>query len=116
MHCAHLLFPFAVAEDVPEFNGDPMDLCEVRGGIDAVEFEEIGVAIETGGIGEQKRAARACNRSVQVEQSEHLAVDGLVADPEDKIIAPLHRLDNVRKGEEKGAKPFSVHGEKYRAA
>jgi len=47
--------------------------------------------------------------AVEIDKGEHLAADGLIADPEDKVGAPLHGFDDVGEGEEEGADAFGVH-------
>src|ERR1039458_9091313 len=50
--------PFGVAEDVPTLGGDPMDASHVRGGDEAFDLDEFGVAVGAGGVGED--AVGAC--------------------------------------------------------
>ena len=54
-------------------------------------------------------------RLVEVDEGEHLSADGFVADPEDEVRAPLHRLHDMGEGEEIGAEARGVHGAEYRA-
>jgi len=51
----------------------------------------------------------------EVDEREHLAADGFIADPEDEVVAPLEGFGDVREGEEKGADSLGVHAEEYRA-
>lgn len=50
----------------------------------------------------------------EVEEREHFAADGFVADPEDEVVAPLKGLGDVREGEQEGASALGVHAEEYR--
>jgi hypothetical protein len=47
---------------------------------------------------------------VEVDEGEHLAANGLVAHPEDKVRAPLHRLGDMRQAKQIRAQPFNIHG------
>jgi hypothetical protein len=46
---------------------------------------------------------------VEVDEGEHFAADGFVADPEDEVGAPLHGFGYVGEGEEIGAEALGVH-------
>jgi hypothetical protein len=98
------LLPLGGAEDVPAFDGDPVDACHVGSGDDGLDFEEFGVTLGAGGVGDHRLAV-----GVEVDEGEHLAADGLVADPEDEVGSPLHGFDGVREGEEIGSDSFGVH-------
>ena len=53
--------------------------------------------------------------AVEVDEGEHLAADGLVADPEDKIVAPLHGFNDVGNLKEEGSGFLDVHGGEFSA-
>ena len=114
---AKLALPAGGGEDVPAESGNPARTGEIRRGYEAVEFEEFGVAGGTGCVGDEwVQLGRGTHVGrvgvVEVDEGEHFAADGLVADPEDKVGAPLHGFDGVREGEEEGAETFGVHGGK----
>lgn len=100
-----LLLPLGGAEDVPSLDRDPVDAGYVGRGEDAFDFEELGVALGTGGVGED---AGADVVAFQPGPGEHLAADGFVAHPEDET-AELLGFDDVRESEEIGADAFDVH-------
>jgi Protein of unknown function (DUF3738) len=102
---AELGLPLGVGEDLPVFGSDPVDAGHVGRGVEALEFEEFGVALGAGRVGDD--AGAVC---VEVDEGEHLSADGFVADPEDEVGAPLHGFDSVRKLEEEGAEALGVHG------
>jgi hypothetical protein len=108
---AELLLPFGGAEDAPAFGGDPVDAGHVGSGDDAFDFEEFGVALGAGGVGDDRVCFVSLARgiAVEVDEGEHLASDGLVADPEDEVGSPLHGLDGVREAEEIGSDALGVH-------
>ena len=108
---AELLLPFGGAEDVPAFGGDPVDAGHIGSGDDAFDFEEFGVALGAGGVGDDRACFVSLARgiAVEVDEGEHLASDGLVADPEDEVGSPLHGLDGVREAEEIGSDALGVH-------
>ena len=100
-----LLLPLGGAEDVPALGCYPEDAGHVRGGDDAFDFEQVGVAFGAGGVGDDRFSV-----SLQIDQGEHFSADGFVADPEDEVGSPLHGLDGVGKGEDVGADAFGVDG------
>ena len=83
------------AEDVPALGCYPEDAGHVGGGEDAFDFEKIVVAFGAGAVGDDSLAF-----AVEVDEGEHFAADGFVADPEDEVGAPLHGLDGVGQGED----------------
>ncbi len=89
-------------------DGDPFGAGEVGGGDDAFDFEELVEALGVGGEAEVG-AGEAGTGVVEVDEGEHFAADGFVADPEDKVVAPLASFDGVGEGEEEGAEAFGVH-------
>ncbi len=101
---AEVLFPLRLAEDVPALGGDPVDAGEVGGGEEAFGFEELVEALGAGGEGDDGAAV-----AIEVEEGEHFAADGLIAGPEDEVVAPLGGFDDVREMEEEGAGSFGVH-------
>ena len=110
--------PLGGGEDVPALGGDPVDAGHVGCGDEAFDFEEFGVAGGAGGIHHEgvvddsaavRRILRRA-RLVEVDEGEHLAANGFIADPEDEVRAPLHGLGHVGEGEEIGAEAFDVHG------
>jgi hypothetical protein len=109
---AELGLPLGWAEDGPVAGGDPVDAGHVGCGVEAVEFDELGETLGAGGVGED--AVGEAGAGIEVDQGEHLAADGFVADPVDEVVAPLAGLDDVRELEEKGAEAFGVHGNEYR--
>jgi hypothetical protein len=113
---AEFLLPFGGAEDVPAFDGDPEDAGHVGGWDDAFDFEKFGVTLRAGGVGDDRGCFVSLARgiAVQVDEGEHLAADGLVADPEDEVGSPLHGLDGVRETEEIGSDAFGVHAFPFR--
>jgi hypothetical protein len=50
--CAEFVLPLGAAEDAPSLGGDPVDAGHVGGGEDAFGFEELGVALGAGGVGD----------------------------------------------------------------
>ena len=106
MRPLELLLPLRGAEDVPSLDCDPVDAGHVGCGEDAFDFEEFGVALGPGGVGDDLPVLVL----VEVHEREHLAADGFVTYPEDEVRSPLHGLDGVREGEEEGADAFGVHG------
>jgi len=106
---AELLLPLGGAKDAPAFDRDPEDAGHVGCGEDAFGFEEFGVALGPGGVGDDGLGFGVVGCLVEVDEGEHFAADGLVADPEDEVGSPLHGFDGVGKGEEKGADSFDIH-------
>ena len=53
-----LLLPFGGAEDIPALDRDPEDAGHVGGGNDAFNFEEFGVALGPGGVGDDRLRRR----------------------------------------------------------
>jgi hypothetical protein len=106
-----LPLPLEGAEDAPAFGGDPVDAGHVGGGNNALDFEKFRVTLGAGGVGDDRAWFGALGTvvAVQVDQGEHLAADGLVADPEDEVGAPLHGVHHMREGEEKSSNAFGVH-------
>lgn len=112
--------PFRGREYIPAFGCDPMEASHVGCWDEAVEFEEFGVSGGASGVGQEWLqvagwrslfgGAMGWAGFVEVDDGEHLASHGLVADPEDEGGAPLHSLDHVGEGEEKGAEAFGIHG------
>jgi hypothetical protein len=103
--CVQLSLPLRETEDVPALDGDPVDAGHVRCGDDALNFEEFEVAFGACGVGDHRFSV-----AVEVDESEHLSADGLVSDPEDEVVAPLHGLDCMREGKDVGADTFGVDG------
>jgi hypothetical protein len=87
------------------FDSDPEDARDVGGGKDAPVFEEFGVALGTDEVGDDAGGSALL---FEPDHGEHLAADGLVANPEDEA-APLFGLDDVGEGEEISAEAFDVH-------
>jgi len=87
------------------FDGDPEDAGDIRGGKDAFGFEEFGVALGACEVGDDAGGAALV---FQLHHGEHLAADGLVADPEDEA-AELFGLDDVGEAEEIGLEALNVH-------
>ena len=111
---AEFALPASRGEDVPAEGGDPVRAGEIRCGNEAVELEEFGEAGGAGGVGEQRVGLAASGGFrvrglVEVEEGEHFAADGLVADPKDEVGAPLHGFGDVGEGKEKGAEALGVH-------
>jgi hypothetical protein len=106
--CSQKVFQLALAEGVPVLEGYPVSAGEVRGGDDAFGFQEFMEAVRRGGEGEYGFGEAGAAGAVEVDEGEHLAPDGFIADPEDEVVAPLAGLDDVRKGEEVGADGFGV--------
>jgi hypothetical protein len=90
----------------------PEDAGYIRCGEDTFGFEKFGVAGWAGKVGDDTGGAGVL---LQLDHGEHLAADGLVADPEDETSELLGFAD-VREGEEIGADAFGVHAGKYRAS
>jgi hypothetical protein len=106
---AELGLPLGGSKGGPVFGGDPVGAGEVRCGLQALDFDELGEALGTGGEGDDTvRAGR------EVHEGEHLATDGFVADPEDEVVAPLEGFGDVREREQEGAGSLGVHAEEYR--
>ena len=101
---AKFLLPLGGAEDVPALYSYPEDAGDVRGGEDAVDLEEVAVALGAGDVGDDAGTAFVLFES---HPGEHLAADGLVAYPEDQT-AELYCLHGVREGVEIGADAFGV--------
>jgi hypothetical protein len=102
--------PGGVAVGRPALGGDPVDAGHVGRGLEAVELQQLVVALRAGGVADD-----ALGVLVEVEQSEHLAAEGLVAYPEDEVLTPLFGFYDVRQREEVGASAFGVHGGSIRA-
>jgi hypothetical protein len=116
---AELALPFGGGEDVPVFDGNPMDAGHVGCGEDAFEFEEFGIAGGAGGVHHEGVVgdATALRAFVfEVDEGEHFSADGFVAGPEDEVGAPLHGFDHVGKGEEVSAETFGGHRGKVRGS
>ncbi len=101
---AEFVLETAGAEDAPVHDGDPVGAGHVGGGDDALGFEQLGVAF---GAGVEPEDSSAC--VVEVDEGEHFAADGFVADPEDEVVAPVHAFGCVGEGEAEGADLFVVH-------
>lgn len=101
---AELLLPLGSAEDVPSLYGYPEDASDVGGREDAVDLEEIVVALGASDVGDD---AGVVVGLFELDPGEHLSADGLVANPEDEA-AKLGCLHDVREGEEIGADAFNV--------
>ena len=115
---AELFVPLQVAEDMPVFDGDPVDAGHVGGGEDAFAFEEFVVALPSGRVRDDC-ASFVLLRAlifIEVDEGEHLAANGFVSDPEDEVGSPLHGLGDVREGEQEGAGALGVHGCSIRRA
>jgi hypothetical protein len=50
---------------------------------------------------------------IQVDHGKHLAADRLVANPIDKVVAPLQRLLNQRQAAQEGACALAIHAQEY---
>lgn len=87
-----MLFEFALGEDLPVFEDDPVGACEVGRGTNAFDFEQVGELIGVGGEAADMRAA-----GFGLEHGEHFAADRLVEDPVDEVI-PLQSFFHARKG------------------
>lgn len=111
MCVAELRLPLGGAERVPTFGGDPVGSGEVGCGFEALYFDEFGEALGAGGEGDDALGAAG-----EIDEREHLAADGFVADPEDEVVAPLEGFGDVREREQEGAGELGVHGEEYRRA
>jgi hypothetical protein len=98
--------PLFGAEGAPGLHGDPLGASEIGRGGDAFDLDELGVVLGGRGEGDDLTVTDV----LEVEESEHLAADGLVADPEDEVVAPLHGLDCMREGKDVGADTFGVDG------
>ncbi len=109
---AQLLLPLRGAKYSPAIGGDPLDAGEIRRGEEAVDLEQLGVALRPCRVGDHLWLTVGL---FQPDPGEHLAADGFVADPEDKP-AKLSTLDNMGQVEQKGANAFGVHGESIDAA
>lgn len=97
-------FELGRGEGVPLLDGDPVGAGEIGRGDDAFCFEEFGEAVGGGGEGEDGAGV-----VVEVGEGEHFAAEGLVADPEDEVVAPLHGFFDVGEGEEIAAEEFGIH-------
>jgi hypothetical protein len=76
----------------------------------ATHLDELGVVLGGRGEGDDLTVTDV----LEVEKSEHLAADGLVADPEDEVVAPLHGLGYVGQRAKERADALDVHGNEYR--
>lgn len=99
-----LRLPFGGAEDAPPLDGDPVGPGEIGCGDDAFALEQLGVTFATGTVGEDGAAI-----SVEIGEDEHLSAETFIANPEDEVGTPLHRLDDVRQGQQSSANLFGVH-------
>ena len=101
-------FQFGFAEDVPVFERDPMGAGQVGGGDDAFDLEQFMESFRRGGERQRSLGKTGATGIVKVDEGEHLAADGLFADPEDEVVAPLARFDCVGEAEKVSADAFSV--------
>jgi hypothetical protein len=119
--------PLGGGEDVVVEGGDPVGAGEVGCGDEAFLLDEFGEVVGVGGVGEDGGLAGFAGAAaageqrgvgggglVEVDEGEHFAAEGFVADPEDEVGAPLHGFPGVRQGEEVGAEAFGVHGGRLR--
>ena len=88
--------------------GYPVSAGEIRSGDDPFGFHQFMEAIRDGGEGEYGFGEAGATGIVEVDEGEHLAANGFIADPEDEVVAPLACLDDAWKGEEVGADGFGV--------
>jgi len=70
-----------------------MDAGDVGRGEEAVDFQQLGVAFEADGVGDDAVAAAVV---LEFDPGKHLAADGFVTNPVDEA-AELDRLDVSRK-------------------
>ena len=108
MRVAELALPLGGAECVPTFGGDPVGSGEVGCGFEVLDFDELGEALGAGGEGDDTVGAGG-----EIDEREHLAADGFVANPEDEVVAPLEGFGDVREREQEGAGVLGVHAEEY---
>ena len=107
-----LVAPVCGGEDFPVKGSDPVGAGEVGCGDEAFELEQFGVAGGAGSVHHEcvvDEAAALKAWIAEVDDGEHLAADGLVADPEDEVLSPLHGFSDVGEGEEIGAEAFGIH-------
>jgi hypothetical protein len=105
------LLPFGSAKDAPAFDGDPVDTSHVGSGDNAFDFQEFGVTLGAGSVGDDRLrfVSLVAFVSIQIDKGEHLSADSLVTDPKDEVGTPLHGLDGMREGEDIGSNAFGVH-------
>jgi hypothetical protein len=101
---AEFALPLGVAPLGPALGRDPVDARHVRRGNKTFALQQFCIALRAGAVGDDAVLA-----GVQVYEAEHFAADGLVADPEDEVVAPLLRLFDVRQLQQEGACGFGVH-------
>ena len=89
-----MILPLGDGEDLPVGGGNPVDAGKVWGGSAAFEFEELGILHGSNRKGDYRLAG--ANVGIKGDQGKHLAADGLVTYPEDKVVAPPHRFYDVR--------------------
>jgi hypothetical protein len=99
-----LTLPFGSAKDVPTFDGDPEDSGDVWSREDAIDLEQLGVAIGAGDVGDDPSMVVGL---LELDHGEHLSADGFVSRPEDQS-TELHGFEDVRKGQKVGADAFDV--------
>ena len=113
MRRAEVLLPLGGSEGIPTEGGDPVRACEIGRGHEGFALHEFGEADRTGG----ERCDRPGLASgelrvgwlIEVDDGEHFSAERFVAAPEDEVVAPLHSLGDVGKGEDIGADAFGVH-------
>ena len=106
MSVTQVPLPLRRGEDGPACGGDPMGAGEIGGGDEAFDLEEVGEGLNADREGDDG-VLRA--GGIEVDEGEHPAADGFVADPEDEVVAELHSLDDVRESEEEGSGALDVH-------
>jgi hypothetical protein len=105
---AKKLLEFPARKSVPTLYCNPVETCKIRGGRNAVILQQLVETLRTG----EKRDYGA-SIVVEIHEGKHLAADGLVADPVDKVVAPLPGFFDKGKFAEKFPGSFNVHGEDY---
>jgi hypothetical protein len=87
-----------------------MSAGQVGGGNDAFNFEKFVESFWRRSERERSLGETGATGVVEVDQGEHLAANGFVADPKDEVVAPLARFDGVGESKKIGADAFGVDG------
>ena len=104
-------FKLARRQGVPTLQADPVDARHVGRRNDVLIFQKFTKALRP--CAQWKHNVRVPASRIEARHGTRLAADSLVAYPEDQVIAPLHRLLNMRQGEGKDSHSFSIHGDQY---
>ena len=98
------VLPLRVAPCGPALGRDPVDARHIRRRHQTFALQQLGITFRAGTVGDDAVVA-----TIEIQDTEHLAADGLVADPEDDVVAPLHGRNDVRESQQQGAHAICIH-------